>query len=201
MKTIYAKTNAGRLLAFDNSQQLPAAMKNMLRRVDGKTTRQQLLVKPGDTDVLEELIQRQWVQVVSAAWRNSTYASGHGSEFTSDFGETQNPPTELDTLTNSFVDTFGSGGDQFASTEAASLDGDVAVSSSLKIESAKLLMSDFVTTHLPEYLDITLTEIMALRTKADLLCMLGAYIDMAHRKGKPGQQHIQQLLLTVADNE
>ena len=199
--TIYAKTNAGRLLAFDKSQSLPTAMKDLLRRVDGKTTRQQLLVKPGDKDVLDELIQRQWVQVVPAGWRNSTYASG--------YGDTQDPLDVLDTQSDTTADTTTDtvagnlqlDADQFASTEAAGLDGDVAVISSLKIESAKLLMSDFVATHMPEYVDVTMSEILALQTKADLLCMLSAYIDLAHRKGKPGQLHIQQVLATVADSD
>ena len=200
MKTIFAKTNAGRLLAFDNSQGLPAAMKDMLRRVDGKTTRRQLLVNPGDKDVLDELIQRDWVQVVSAPWRNSTYASEASA-----LGEPEDSlaavDTQFDTQAASFFDATGLGTDQFAPTEAAGLDGNMAASNSLKIELAKLLMSDFVTAHLPEYLDVTLSEIMALQTKADLLCMLSAYIDLAHRKGKPGQLHIQQLLLAVADSD
>lgn len=174
--TIYAKTNAGRLLAYDNTLGVPPALRDLLRRVDGKTGHQHLLVKPGDQGLLEELIARDLVQVVSAPWRNSAYVSSH-------------------------ADSAAPHAPQFDATEPARLGDELRVSSSLKIEPAKALMRDFVRTYMPEYADDTMVEITALRNKADLLCMLSGYIDLVQRTGKPGQQHVQQLLLAVVDSD
>lgn len=187
--TIYAKTNAGRLLAFDNSQALPAAMREFLRRVDGKTTRQQLLSHPGDKDMLEELLQRQWVQVVSAPWRNSTYSSS----------QTGADDAYVDTSSGALESE--SDIEQFAPTEAAGLDSESDVSSSLNIRDAKLLMCDFVASHMPEHYEALVNDILEFRDRADLLTMLNPYIDLANSKGKLGQQHVQQLLAMVAGSE
>ena len=173
--TIYAKTNAGRLLAYDNTLDVPPALRDFLRRVDGKTGLQQLMVKPGDRGLLDELITRDLVRVASAPWRNSAYVSSHA--------DSAAPPAP-----------------QFDATEPAGL-GHEPIVSSVKIGPAKALMSDFVSSHMPEYAYSTMIEIEALKNKADLLCMLSGYIDLVQRTGKPGQQHVQQLLLAVAGSD
>lgn len=186
--TIYAKTNKGRLLAFDNSHGLPAATKEFLRRIDGKTALEQLLVHPGDEDLLDDFIRRQWVQAVSTPWRISTYSSS------------QNDLNDADGPNSGRSHAFESDAEQFESTEAAALQSEPEVSGNLRISDAKVLMRDFVVGQMPEHYDAVINDIQALRNKADLLCMLSPYIDKAHRKGKLGQQHIQQLLATVADS-
>ncbi len=163
--TIYAKTNPGRLLAFDQAQDVPANWRDMLRRVDGKTRQEQLLLAPGDEALLQVLAQRGLIQVVSTPWRNS--------------------------ISDSRSQAFDS-----------SLSPDQGVASntshSAKIDSVIALMILFIQTSLPEYADSTLREITALNNKAELLCMLTGYIDLANRAGKVGQKHVQQLLLELA---
>ncbi len=173
--TIYAKTNAGRLLAFDNSQNMPTELRNLLRRVDGKTQQRELLTTPGDAYWLQELTARELVQIVSTPWRNSAYASSQ-------------------------PDSAAPHKPQFDAAEPAGL-GNGLTSSDVKIAPAKALMSDFVSAYVPEFAHATLLEIEALKSKADLLCMLSGYIDLVQRTGKRGQQHVQQLLLAVASSD
>lgn len=73
--TVYSKTNAGRLLAFEQKPSISQALKDMLRRVDGKTARYQLTIYAGDDELFEELCARQLVQVTTEPWRHSSAQS------------------------------------------------------------------------------------------------------------------------------
>lgn len=70
--TVYSKTNAGRLMAFKPKPGLPVALKDLLILVDGKTPYQELVRRPGDAELFEELQLRQLVQIAPEPWRNSS---------------------------------------------------------------------------------------------------------------------------------
>lgn len=163
--TVYARTNAGRLMAFDTAPGIPAPLKDLLRRVDGKTRQAQLMRNPGDESLLQHLVQKGLVQVVSALWRSSM-------------------PTS-----------------EFVAAQPISLAAMVAPPDDTKIVAVKALMGQFVQACLPQYAGATLPEIAALKSKAELLCMLTGYIDLANRAGRDGQKHVQQLLLELAHTD
>lgn len=70
--TVYSKTNAGRLLAFEQKPGSAGAMRDLLKRVDGKTTYQQLIKSPSDAELFAQLCQQELVQVAPEPWRNSS---------------------------------------------------------------------------------------------------------------------------------
>ena len=64
-----------------------------------------------------------------------------------------------------------------------------------------MLTSDFIETRLPKHVSTTLPKINALASEAHLLCMLGGCINLIDPVEKAGQEHVQDLLLTLAGEE
>lgn len=73
--TAYSKTNAERLLAFEPKPGIATAMRELLKRVDGKTSSQQLVNLTGEAELFAELWKRDPVKAVPQAWRNSAASS------------------------------------------------------------------------------------------------------------------------------
>jgi len=177
--TVYSKTNTGRLLAFDQKPSVPQAMRDLLRRVDGKTPYHQLISQPGDAELFEELCQRQLVQIATEPWRNGSTANTSPVP-SSSWRAAGNGPEEL------LLRLVGKPDDPRYGS---------------KLETVKALMSSFVQTHLPTHADATLAEIRALTSEAELLCMFNGYINLVNPAGQAGQAHVQDLLLAISGDE
>ena len=192
------------MIAFEQTPSIEPQLRDLLRRVDGKTAYQQLVNQPGDALLFEELQVRQLVQVAPQQWRNSSNASG----FTDSAPQFSVRPAANTVLQDnaakksspnlSLVARLDESLDPLKPAETRSRPEAVEQP---KIRAVKILMCRFVLAQLPEYADATLVEINALTSEAQLLCMLTGYINLVNRTGKAGQQHVQQVLLTLAGDE
>lgn len=173
LNAVYSKTNAGRMLAFEQKPTIAPALRDLLRRVDGKTPYQLLIQQPGDAELFDGLEQYKLIQVAKEAWRNSSFMQ------------------PLDDFTHAA---------SVSPTAPAAMQDDIAKPSrprSCNLPAVKALMTGFVQSKLPEHAESTLDEIMTLSSDAQLLCMLDGYIHLVSRAGKAGQQHVKELLLTM----
>lgn len=173
--TIYSKTNAGRLLAFEQKPSVSLALRDLLRRVDGKTSSAQLITQPGDAELFEELCVRQLVRVATEPWRNSAH------------------PTPSVSPSVSAADDHGPRLSLVSKLDSPKAD--------TKIDAVKALMSEFIQVRMPEHVNGTLGEIDALQSETQLLCMLSGYINLINSTGLTGQRHVQELLLILTRAE
>ena len=187
--TVYSKTNAGRLLAFEQKPGVPEPLRDMLRRVDGKTPYQQLVSRGNDAELFEELFRRKLIQIAPEAWRNSAVLdSGTDSVLA-------NSMCSLP-ATSQHADNAKPDESHLSLVAAPGSHRNFS-----KIETIKAQMVGFVRAELPEHADATFAEIDALTNEAQLLCMLNGYINLVNPSGKAGQVHVQQLLLTLAEED
>jgi len=187
--TVYSKTNAGRLLAFGQKPGMSHELRDLLKRVDGKTPCQQLFRLPGDAERFAELCKQQLVQIAPGPWRNSSVLPA------SLYVEPENT-LRPDAATSAQDDPVKKSEPHLSLV--GSLDNDGQNS---KIKAIQVMMVGFIQAHLPEHADVTLPEIKALASEAHLLCMLSGYVNFINPTGRAGQQHIQELLLTLAGEE
>lgn len=173
LNAVFSKTNAGRMLAFEQKPTIAPALRDLLRRVDGKTPYQLLIKQSGDAELFDELERYKLIQVAKEAWRNSSLMQ----------------PLEVLTHATSVRPTVP------VALQDTSAKPSRPRSSNLP--AVKELMTLFVQAELPEHAEATLDEIMTLNSDAQLLCMLDGYIHLVSRAGKAGQQHVKELLLTM----
>jgi hypothetical protein len=187
--TVYSKTNAGRLLAFEQKHEMAPAMRNLLKKVDGKTAYLQLIGSPDEAEFFNQLLARELVQIAPELWRNSAAEPG----FTD---SALNTSVQLGSKANQHQNSVNQSPPHLSLVAKP-----VGAQSPLKIETIKGLMASFIQTQLPQHADATLAEINGLTSEAQFLCMLSGYINLVDPAGKAGQLHVQQLLLTLAGNE
>lgn len=178
---VYSKTNTGRLRAFEQKPSLSLALRDLLRRVDGKTHHLQLMTQPTDTALLDELLRRQLVQIAPEPWRSSSAFS-------------QAPEQSSEQAAN----VQDSGGRLRLVADAAGL-RTAQVRSNL--EAAKALMCEFIQVVQPLHTQATINEITAIASEAQLLCMLDGYIHLVNQNGQAGQKHVQAVLLALAGGD
>lgn len=184
--TVYSKTNAGRLLAFDQNSHVNMELRNLLRRVDGRATYDQLISTSSDAVLFTELLARQLVQISPAPWRNSAGTVAHqdtSSNARAGVNPTANPQPDKHTAPEHRLSLVTKQND----TKQYS-----------KLEIIKLQMTSFIQAHLPTHALTTLPEIAALTSEVQLLCMFNGYVNLIDSTGKAGQVHVQELLLTLA---
>jgi hypothetical protein len=184
--TVYSKTNAGRLLAFDQKPGMARVLRDLLRKVDGKTSYQELVSLPEEVELFAELYQRGLVQIAPEPWRNSSAVSAFSDS-------TANKDACLDAQAGQRIDVDKKVEPHL--TLVVKPDNTLNIS---KMNAIKSLMSDFIQYQLPKHAATTLPEINALTNEAQLLCMLSGYINLIDPVGKAGQAHIQNLLLILA---
>lgn len=194
--TVYSKTIAGRLLAFEQKPSLPLPLRDMLKRVDGKTPYQQLVRQTGDAEVFEKLFLLQLVQIAPEPWRNSPAPSARPESMP--LSQAQSLPTDVREA--QFVPTVRQ---PFDDNKAAkprlrlvpAPDGSVQTS---KLQVVKSLMCDFIRAKVPLHAAATCAEIEAVTNEAQFLGIFIAYNHLIGPTGYAGQKHIERLLLTLA---
>lgn len=179
--TVYSKTMAGRMVAVDLKSTLTPDLKNFLKRIDGKTSPEQLVAQWRDgsdaVQLLQELERRGLIEVRSARWSNSAINSAF-SDSTS--------PTSLLPLP-----------DNAPSKQYAPTPKPAAVVTpthpSTELHRIKDEMESFILTHLPHRAIPVLKEIEDIDNHQSLQVMLAAYANLAHEAGRTGLAHIKSL--------
>lgn len=184
--TVYSKTNAGRLLAFEPRSATLPAVRDLLRRVDGKTTYQELISRPGDAEIFQDLLKRQLVQIATEPWRNSAVVAD------SSLSAQAHPAPAVNHRVDSNLGP---------ALEPRAVNTSTRLEDTSKIDTIKTMMCGFVQTHLPGHVKATFAEINALTNEAQLLCMLTGYVNLINPTGAAGLHHVQLLLLILADSD
>jgi hypothetical protein len=163
--TIYSKTMAGRMVAFDQQTGLTPVLKGFLKSVDGKTPTDQLLAQwqegPDALQLLKELERQGLIELRAVRWSNSSANSSLPPSLVN------SPPPAL---------TLVHGAKKAARTD--SLAG---------LDPIKEEMATFLLTHLPQH------EIEEIDSYDRLMMMLTAYANVANEAGREGLTHIKSL--------
>ena len=199
---IFAKTNRGRLAAFDPQSQLPVAQKNLLRLIDGKTRLTSLNVRLGASacslELIESLLDQDLIQLTKTDARQASPAANDSSkqqrqrphlELVSDESEPTAPASLMALLEQ-----------EWAPADADSADGDFRHSSDYlgRLQSAKANLISFVVTHMPKQATELSQEIDRIMHNDQLKATIMAVLSMAYQANpdqtRELQRTVQQLL-------
>jgi hypothetical protein len=167
--TVYSKTMAGRMVAFDQLSGLTPALKDFLKLVDGKTPPDQLVAQWRDgteaLQMLQELEIRGLIEVRAVRWSHTAGNSAFSSSFTDSTPPASAPAPQ-----------------KMARTPAP-----------VELAAIKEQMATFMLTHLPHHAVTVLKEIEEIDSYDRLMHMLTAYAHLAHDAGRIGLAHIKSL--------
>lgn len=185
--TIYSKTMEGRLQAFDKQSPLPAPLKDLLKRVDGKTSSEELGTHmgtwPGSADLLRELERRNLVQANKA------------QRVVTDIGAARPPAAQsrpesvaLEYFATEPVPLFPASAPRKQAAEQPS---------HTEIQAIRECMATFILTYLPHYARSLLKEIEDIDSYEKLMGTLDGYAFVTQEAGRAGLNHIRELRLML----
>lgn len=207
---IYVRTPQGRAVAFSPDTALPAALKAMLKAVDGKLNAQALQDKfasePDPAKLLAQLLEAELIMDRGTAWPKVQFNQGN-ADFEQSFVQSQGslleasasqpPQASAQAFTHSaakaennpqpvWSDTSPSGLDNLASAPSFSLLDRMAQQTADE-------MCTFVLTHVPAKAFGMLAEIETIKTPDQLKSYMPDYELELAQIGAPGQAHLQEI--------
>ena len=196
---IFAKTNLGRLAAFDPQSQLPVAQKKLLRLIDGKTRLVSLMITLGaaacSLELIESLLDQDLIQLTKTdadqTGMRPTGESRHPSRtrhlaLVSNHGRLTAPASIMALLEQDW--------------EPAATTSEPPHSSDYqdRLGAAKDNLIQFVTTHMPQQAQALFEEIDQIRHNDQLKATIMAVLSMAYQANpdqtRELQRTVQQLL-------
>ena len=185
--TIYSKTMEGRLLAFDKQSPLPAPLKDLLKRVDGKTSSDELGSHmgtwAGSADLLRELERRNLVQVNNARPVATDISAARLLT-----AQSRTDGAALEYFATEPVPLFPASAPRKQATEQPS---------HTEIQAIRECMATFILTYLPHYAQSLLKEIEGIDSYEKLMGTLDGYAFVTQEAGRAGLNHIRELRLML----
>lgn len=211
--SLYVRTSAGRVVAFNPATKLPKSLKSLLQAIDGRTESRTIARQFADFGNVESLLE----QLESAGLIESKSAAQRTSSFGQDADEIWGLPRATHTrpvlhavpstkpiglAINALLATPARREDAWEVTSASGLDD--APSRSLEESMLELtqqiadIMATFVLTYLPNQAYGLLKELESLRSPAQLKATLPGYEALVVTVGQTGREHIAHLRQLIA---
>ena len=199
---IFAKTNRGRLAAFDPQSPLPAAQKTLLRLIDGKTrlTSLNTTLPPSacSLELIEALLDQDLIQLTKTD-------AGHASPSANDDSEQQSQSNRLALLSSQNAPTAPASLMALLEQEWAPAGAGAGHSADFRhssdyqgrLQSAKDSLISFVVTHIPAQAPALSQEIDQITHNEQLKATIIAVLSMAYQACKANPDQASELYKTV----
>ena len=200
---IFAKTNLGRMAAFDPQSNLSSAQKALLRLIDGKTrlTTLSSTMDPADCSIelIEALLDKELIQLAKTA-------PGSAAKSVSDYNAQPNRARHLALVMPHYDRTMPASLAALLEPERVSDFSDTAAHSfeyQERLDTAKDSLATFVLTYLPEDVALMLQEINQIANNDQLKASIVTVLNMANQNSQtdPGQTRaLNQTMLQLSDD-